>query len=368
MAGRIRTIKPEVLEDEKAADLSDAAWRLWVSLWVLADDHGRSRAGARYLACHVWLNNAVDDHAATSVEELVRKGFARRYVVEDEVYLELKPVSWKRHQRIAKPGKPRVPVPAAGDYIDGERATVRGRVARIPVAALPGRVDRNDTENGGIRGTDTGGSVDLCSELPDRENTSGNFFNDLTPARTGARVRAGDLRPPTSDHDHRSSAPLATDRASEHPVTSPPSEPPAPLEPDSAPRRKEPRGHRIAEDWTPPADVVAWAAKHLEVRLDANNVAAAAEEFRDFWRAVAGQRGRKLDWTATFRNRLKEIRRQRPWLPEPLPDPPEQPKPDGYTGPPRGRFGGGDVPSLDELADAFDGIGRSRPTGTQENP
>ena len=54
MAGRIRSIKPELLEDEKAAALSDAAWRLFVSSWLLADDYGCFRAGPRYLAALVW--------------------------------------------------------------------------------------------------------------------------------------------------------------------------------------------------------------------------------------------------------------------------------------------------------------------------
>ncbi|WP_052336130.1 hypothetical protein [Mycobacterium canetti] len=31
------------------------------------------------------------------------------------------------------------------------------------------------------------------------------------------------------------------------------------------------------------------------------------EEFVDFWRAEPGARGRKLDWDATWRNRVREI-------------------------------------------------------------
>lgn len=31
------------------------------------------------------------------------------------------------------------------------------------------------------------------------------------------------------------------------------------------------------------------------------------DEFRDYWRGMPGQRGRKTDWDATFRNRLREI-------------------------------------------------------------
>ena len=44
MSGRIRTIKPELLDDAVTAGLSDMAFRLFVSSIVLADDYGRLRA------------------------------------------------------------------------------------------------------------------------------------------------------------------------------------------------------------------------------------------------------------------------------------------------------------------------------------
>lgn len=44
---RIRTLKPEILEDARTAGLSDAAFRLFVAMIVLADDHGNLRADDR---------------------------------------------------------------------------------------------------------------------------------------------------------------------------------------------------------------------------------------------------------------------------------------------------------------------------------
>lgn len=85
-----------------------------------------------------------------------------------------------------------------------------------------------------------------------------------------------------------------------------PSEPPG--EPSSARGRaatkehvhvasSEPRGTRLAADWRPDA-----AERHYarERGLDPDRI---AEEFRNYWCAVPGARGRKLDWPATFRNR-----------------------------------------------------------------
>lgn len=55
------------------------------------------------------------------------------------------------------------------------------------------------------------------------------------------------------------------------------------------------RGTRLPEDWQPSEALVAFAVgMHLDpVHLAAN--------FRDYWHAVPGQRGRKADWSATWR-------------------------------------------------------------------
>lgn len=111
MAGRIRSIKPEVLEDELAAGLSDAAWRLWVSSWVLADDHGNVRAGSKYLAACVWQDTSRD--ADTPMRELIAKGRFQPYAVKGQRYVHIH--AFDRHQRVDNAGKPRVPGPEEDD-------------------------------------------------------------------------------------------------------------------------------------------------------------------------------------------------------------------------------------------------------------
>lgn len=111
MSGRIRSIKPEVLEDELAAGLSDAAWRLWVSSWVLADDHGNFRAGDRYLAANVWQDTGRD--VAEARQELIDRGFISPYAVDGQRYAHIN--GWSKHQRVDNAGKPRVPPPEHDD-------------------------------------------------------------------------------------------------------------------------------------------------------------------------------------------------------------------------------------------------------------
>lgn len=63
-------------------------------------------------------------------------------------------------------------------------------------------------------------------------------------------------------------------------------------------------GSRLPGDWLPSQADEAFA-KALGL-----NPAAVADEFRDYWRAVPGAKGLKLDWSATYRNscRMKSER------------------------------------------------------------
>jgi DNA-binding transcriptional ArsR family regulator len=88
---------------------------------------------------------------------------------------------------------------------------------------------------------------------------------------------------------------------------------------DAAP--PTPRGTRLDAAWTPGPDDAGFAAS---LGLDPD---AAAAEFRDYWLAVPGAKGRKLDWPATFRNscRMQAAKRAprkredaRPWWMEDL--------------------------------------------------
>jgi hypothetical protein len=127
MAGRIRSIKPEILDDEEAVALSDESWRLWVSMWLLADDVGNCRAGDRYLAALVWQDSGRSPRVAAILRELRR---ARRVEIYDnggERYAHIR--NWEKHQRIDNAGRPRVPGP---DHEDSKPwAPSRGESRRV---------------------------------------------------------------------------------------------------------------------------------------------------------------------------------------------------------------------------------------------
>lgn len=67
------------------------------------------------------------------------------------------------------------------------------------------------------------------------------------------------------------------------------------------------RATRLPNLWDLPIEWRAWA-KQTRPELSSNQVNNISDEFHDYWLAMPGQRGCKLDWFATWRN---WIRRQR---------------------------------------------------------
>ena len=61
----------------------------------------------------------------------------------------------------------------------------------------------------------------------------------------------------------------------------------------------------MADNWKPSEALYGWALQ--ELALTAPKVDRILAEFKDYWKAVAGAAGRKLDWEATFRNRLRTV-------------------------------------------------------------
>jgi hypothetical protein len=62
------------------------------------------------------------------------------------------------------------------------------------------------------------------------------------------------------------------------------------------------RGTRLPDGWSPSATVIAWAKEQ-----GIADPFGPLEAFRDHWRGVPGAKGTKLDWDATYRNRLRDL-------------------------------------------------------------
>lgn len=105
---RIRTIKPEFPQSESVGKVSRDARLLFVQLWTICDDAGRTRAAPRLLASLLY---PYDDDAPglipTWLKELEAADCVRLYEVDGSHYLEIP--KWLEHQRIDRPSASKFP-------------------------------------------------------------------------------------------------------------------------------------------------------------------------------------------------------------------------------------------------------------------
>jgi hypothetical protein len=89
------------------------------------------------------------------------------------------------------------------------------------------------------------------------------------------------------------------------------------LKEDSSKKEKDSRASRCPADWTPTANDFQFARDQglLPAEIDRE-----AGSFRDFWTAKPGKDGLKLDWSATWRNRIRNYLARRPTAPDVCPD------------------------------------------------
>jgi len=143
MAGRIRTIKPELLEDAVTAGLSDMALRIFVAAILLADDYGRLRAETGWLLGQIYWARAVQvEHFIAALAELDR--LVQFYEINGQRYAEIR--NWSKHQKVSHPGKPRIPEPLEGlTKLSGESPET------LVPDHRPGITDQGSPTRGGTR-------------------------------------------------------------------------------------------------------------------------------------------------------------------------------------------------------------------------
>jgi len=105
---RIRTIKPEFPQSESMGRCSRDARLLFIMLWTIVDDSGRTRAASRMLASLLY---PYDGDAGSLIQgwldELVTERCIVVYIVNGHSYLEI--CNWLDHQKIDKPSRSKFP-------------------------------------------------------------------------------------------------------------------------------------------------------------------------------------------------------------------------------------------------------------------
>ena len=240
---RIRSIKPEWLDDELMMSASPEARVLSVALICLADDYGNGRAGRLGLASRVFPGMPVD-RLDGALRELIAIRYLVLYEADGQTYFSLR--NWEKHQRVDKPGLPKVPRP--------NPESVRNQEEKPP--------------------------PDHSQEFPARpQEIPGN-----NPVRA--------IHFPSSDLSSPSQA--SSDQ---------------PEKPGSARARSKP-GAKAAEHapflmhdgWEPPAELVASLAVGFGV--PAERVSKTNPEFRYFWKK-SGERKKQAGWERAYKSNIE---------------------------------------------------------------
>lgn len=187
MSGRIRTIKPELLEDAVTAGLSDTAFRIFIAAILLADDYGCLRFESAWLQGQVFWARSVDPSTfAKALSEL--SPLVNEYSVNGQRYGAIR--NWSKHQRVSHPGKPRVPGPPESlPPSSGESRETRVPDLRSPI---PIPIPISDPDQRPPRGSSSASAPRLRAEdsPPPSESVDSQEPASKPPTEAMARYQA----------------------------------------------------------------------------------------------------------------------------------------------------------------------------------
>jgi hypothetical protein len=103
---RLRTVKPEYWTDERVGECSVSARLLFIACWNFADDHGGLDRSSKQLKAQAFPYDNID--CEPLVQELLNQRLLIEYEVDGKKYLHIS--GFRKHQKVEKPGKPRVPL------------------------------------------------------------------------------------------------------------------------------------------------------------------------------------------------------------------------------------------------------------------
>ena len=178
---RIRTIKPEMLDDEKVAALPHLAWRLFVSLIMTADDYGNQHgAPAKIRGTALWATDATDADTRESLARLSRDSLIALYSVRGQAYVSI--VGWSKHQRVDKPGRPIVPGPEQVDSHASEDSRESRETCENPRESIATDLDQDHDQEG--TGTRIGSGAREARNKSSRKRPAVRMPDDFAPDAT----------------------------------------------------------------------------------------------------------------------------------------------------------------------------------------
>ena len=263
-----RILRSELFESNRYLDLHTDTSRLtWISLIPLADDFGNLDGNTkrlwRWLTFRTTLKTEPD--VVKVLSELCDADLLRRYEVDGQPWFHIPRFECDRDYVTRR--YPKSP------WDDEENSDLEARMVKVRTRRKALRSER--------------AIVDSQSKLPKVHRTIDEQSQYVHPEfRLGVGEKIKNI---------------VTEGESEGEMFSP--ERSSSIVPNST------RGSRLPSHWSLPPDWLAWAmafAKDQGKPVTESQVSAIAHEFRDYWVAVPGAKGRKSDWLATWRNRFRD--------------------------------------------------------------
>ncbi|MEU1088901.1 HNH endonuclease [Streptomyces sp. NPDC005892] len=147
---RIRTVKPELWEDELLGVLPRDARLLFIATFNMADDEGILRWTPAYIKAQAFMYD--DDLGPKEVDQLMRcltdAGLLFPYIGGVAKQQMAVVVNFRKHQRINRPQKGKLPAPALGTWQVREMYARRdGWTCQLCGSEIPRRIVVNDDHN-----------------------------------------------------------------------------------------------------------------------------------------------------------------------------------------------------------------------------
>lgn len=103
---RLRVIRPEFWTDDRVGECSPNARLLFIATWNFADDYGGLDRSAKQLQAQAFPYDQID--CEPLIQKLLKLGLLIEYESAGKKYLHIK--NFRKHQKVEKPAKPRIPV------------------------------------------------------------------------------------------------------------------------------------------------------------------------------------------------------------------------------------------------------------------
>ncbi|MFT9115238.1 MAG: hypothetical protein ABF443_14225 [Acetobacter malorum] len=254
---RIRSVHPGIYTDEAVASVSIAARWLLTGLWVNADDGGGFAWKPVTLKMSIFPGDNVD--VSPLLDELERQNIIKKYEFEGRQYGAIR--NFGQFQSPRKPNRT-APMPAElRKFCCSEHVLTKQEASQDDKKQNQGEFKEGQYGKSPNSQALKGGEF---RKSPNREPLNEGQYGIGDGEGEGIGEDISSLRSDT------------------------PYSPPTP-------KKTDPRGTRLPEDWEPTDEMRSYA---LSLNLNPTDV---GENFRDYWVSAAGAKARKADWTATWR-------------------------------------------------------------------